>query len=173
MLSKVTCFCLSLALFNSCVAQAQNRRSPQIEQQCNLVIREVRTEIWQRHSVAVVAASQDHLSTRNWRLPVDQSGRVLTRRYKIVLSYNADPNSTQRSINFLRSPVTLRTYAQKIRDRCRPVAMVIFGLDQTTFGVDFGVDNKGRMFMLECTGYGFGDPRNPKPMPWGRTICDE
>ena len=169
---RVISLILSLSILHAGIAKAQSR-SQQIERQCRDVIREVRAEIWQRHSVAVVEVFQRQLNASNYTyLPVNQNGGVLRRRYTLALYNDANSRATQRSVNFLSSPATMRTYSQKIHDRCHPVAMVSFGLYQTSFGVELGVDRAGRMFIFKCIGYGFGDPRNPNPVPWGRTICE-
>lgn len=160
---------LGSTILVSGVVQAQER-SQQVEQRCNNILQEVRTEIWQRHLVAVSRVEMGTVSDHGWRTPVSSSGEAFERRYSLALGGNGS-EAYHRTEDFLFSPVTMQYYAQKISDGCRPVSMVVFARDGTDSHMIYGLGRDGKMFLFECNGLDLGDPRAPRVLPWGLETC--
>jgi hypothetical protein len=128
---------------------------------CNSVIREVRSQIQQRHRVTVLRDREYSIEDAGYANPLYDAIRSRNIGYELDIAHDAA------GLNFIHSPATMRAYAQKIADHCPSAALVSFGLDQTDAGSILGLDHDGQMFHFECVDHDLAS----SPMPWGYTVC--
>jgi hypothetical protein len=146
---------ISLVLIPSLKAQANPAA-------CNLVIREVRSQIQQRHRVSVLDVNQYSLEILGYANPLYDSIRLRNAGYSLTIS------DSPAALSFLKSPQIMRSYAQKIADACPSAAVVSFDLERSDrLAPPFGLDPEGQMQPFECVSPDLASD----PMPWGYSIC--
>lgn len=114
-----------------------------VESECRSVIQEVRANITNRHGIRPVQVQRLTSAERGYEAQRNSQGEVFSRVYDIVLPNT--PSQLNRSLEFLSSPVLMRSYAQLISNRCRPVLVIDFGLDGSDQRARYMLNEQGKM----------------------------
>ncbi len=78
-----------------------------------------------------------------------------------------DQRSASIISNVMNSPVLMKSYSDRIVSKCKDIAVISFGADQTDWVVDFAIQSNGKTRQRDCIAAG----RNTPTPTWNQMVC--
>ena len=103
----------------------------------------------------------------NRRNPTNRTNEIIFALSSYNESYTSLDTRSDRIVdNIMRSPVLMKSYADRIVSNCQDIAVVIFGIDQTESGPEFAIQSDGKTRLRDCIPSGSNLTAN-----WNEMYC--
>lgn len=99
--------------------------------------------------------------------PTNRTNEIIFALSPYNESYTSLDTRSDRIVdNIMRSPVLMKSYADRIVSNCQDIAVVMFGTDQTDWGAEFAIQSDGKTRLRDCIPSGSNLTAN-----WNQTYC--
>jgi hypothetical protein len=118
------------------------------QSRCQATINSIVNEIESKGVRRVILTKRTVTNRRN---PTNRTNEISFVLSPYNESYTSLDTRSDRIVdNIMRSPVLMKSYADRIVSNCQDIAVVIFGIDQTESGPEFAIQSNGKTRLRDC-----------------------
>lgn len=134
------------------------------QSRCQATINSIVNEIESKGVRRVILTKRTVTNRRN---PTNRTNEISFVLSPYNESYTSLDTRSDRIVdNIMRSPVLMKSYADRIVSNCQDIAVVMFGADQTDWGADFAIQSDGKTRPRDCIPSGSNLTAN-----WNEMYC--
>ena len=134
------------------------------QSRCQATINSIVNEIESKGVRRVILTKRTVTNRRN---PTNRTNEISFVLSPYNESYTSLDTRSDRIVdNIMRSPVLMKSYADRIVSNCQDIAVVMFGADQTDWGAEFAIQSNGKTRLRDCIDFDLSLTPN-----WNEMYC--
>ena len=153
-----------LIIFLALISSGLYSQPAKAQSRCQATINSIVNEIESKGVRRVILTKRTVTNRRN---PTNRTNEISFVLSPYNESYTSLDTRSDRIVdNIMRSPVLMKSYADRIVSNCQDIAVVMFGADQTDWGADFAIQSDGKTRPRDCIPSGSNLTAN-----WNEMYC--